>query len=299
MKKIVVAFVSAGLLFSCAEKVVKKEQVLTEAYRLYEKGEYDDAKEYFKKAIYEAQNMTTTDIMKARYHLANIYYLEENYIDAIVEFEEFLSLFPTAPQVPEVLYKLADSYLKVSPSPDRDLTYVRKAMEKAEELVDNYPESIYVEKAKKIIQKCRKIEATHLIEIADLYEHLGKHYSAAVYYNLVYDDFSDQIQKDFIEYKIAYNLANAERQYKDEIEEYTEKIKNLEKKIKEEKDVEKKNVLINRKKLLKEHIDKLKNRIRKSKERAVAILKHALDSYPDSKYRKDMENLLKNLEKEG
>jgi outer membrane protein assembly factor BamD len=299
MKKILIAFVSAGLFFSCAEKAVKKEQVLSRAFKLYEKGEYDDAKEYFKKAIYEAQNMTTTDIMKARYYLANIYYLQENYIDAIVEFEEFLSLFPTAPQVPEVLYKLADSYLKVSPSPDRDLTYVRKAMEKAEELIDSYPNSVYVEKAKKIIQKCRKIEATHLIEIADLYEHLGKHYSASVYYNLVYDDFSDQIQKDFIEYKIAYNLANADKQYTDEIKEYMQKIKELEKKIDQEKDIEKKNVLLNRKKLLEDHLNKLKNRIRKSRERARAILKHALDRFPDSKYRKDMEDLLKNLEKEG
>jgi len=84
---------------------------MKEALRLYQKGEYDDAKEYFKKAIYKAENMTTTDIMKARYYLGNIYYMEENYIDAIVEFEEFLSLFPTAPQVPEILYKLADSYI--------------------------------------------------------------------------------------------------------------------------------------------------------------------------------------------
>ncbi|MDQ7055429.1 MAG: hypothetical protein Q9M89_02585 [Persephonella sp.] len=31
---------------------------MTKALQLYEKGEYGDAKEYFKKAIYEAENMT-------------------------------------------------------------------------------------------------------------------------------------------------------------------------------------------------------------------------------------------------
>ncbi|WP_456465068.1 outer membrane protein assembly factor BamD [Persephonella sp.] len=299
MKRILIVIFAGTVLFSCAEKTIKKEEVMSKALKLYQKGEYDDAKEYFKKAIYKAENMTTTDIMKARYYLGNIYYMEENYIDAIVEFEEFLSLFPTAPQVPEVLYKLADSYMKISPSPDRDLTYVRKAIEKAEEILDNYPESVYVSKAKKIIAKAKKMEATHIIEIADLYEHLGKYYSAAVYYNLVYDDYPEQIKKDFIVYKIAFNLANSGKQYEDEIEEYTEKIKKLEKKIKEEKDIEKKNVLINRKKLLEDHVNRLKERIQNSKNRAVSILKHALKNYPNSEYKEEMENLLKKLDKEG
>ncbi len=299
MKRILIVIFAGALLFSCAEKAIKKEEVMSKALKLYKKGEYDDAKEYFKKAIYKAENMTTTDIMKARYYLGNIYYMEENYVDAIVEFEEFLSLFPTAPQVPEILYKLADSYMKISPSPDRDLTYIRKAIEKAEEIIDSYPDSIYVSKAKKIIEKARKIEATHIIGIADLYEHLGKHYSAALYYNLVYDDYPDQIEKDFIEYKIAYNLANAGKQYEEEIDQYTEKIKKLENKINEEKDIEKKNVLINRKKLLEEHLNRLKERIQRSKKRAVSILKHAVENYPDSKHKKDMEDLLKKLQKEG
>ncbi len=299
MKKLLIAVISSAVMFSCAEKVIKKEQVLTKAFQLYEKGEYDDAKEYFKKAIYEAQNMTTTDIMEARYHLANIYYLQENYIDAIVEFEEFLSLFPTSQYVPEVLYKLAVSYLKVSPSPDRDLTYMKKAGEKAEELIDNYPDSIYAKKAKEIIQKVRKAEAQHLIEIAELYEHLGKYYSASIYYNMVFDDYSDQIEEDYITYKIAYNLANTDQQYADEIQEYQEKIEKLEEKIKAEKDLEKKNVLLNRKKLLEEHISKLQDRIRTSKQRAIEIIKHALKNYPDSQYTKSLEELLKKLQKEG
>ncbi len=299
MKKLLVVIFSSVIIFSCAEKVVKKEQVMTKALQLYEKGEYNDAKEYFKKAIYEAQNMTTTDIMEARYHLANIYFLQENYIDAIVEFEEFLSLFPTSQYVPEVLYKLAVSYLKVSPSPDRDLTYIRKAGEKAEEIIDNYPDSIYTRKAQDIIKKVRKAESQHLLEIADLYEHLGKYYSASIYYNMVFDEYPDQIKKDYITYKIAYNLANVNQQYDDEIEEYQERIKKLEEKIIEEKEIDRKNVLLNRKKLLEEHINKLKERISKSRERAVKILKHGINNYPNSKYLEDMKRLLEKITKEG
>jgi len=286
-------------LISCGEKTFKKEKVLTEGIQLYHKGEYDDAKDYLKKAIYKASDMTTADVMKARYYLANIYYIQKNYIDAIVEFEEYLSLFPTSPKVPEVLYKLAVSYIKISPSPDRDLTYVKKAIEKAEELIDNYPDSPYAKKAVEILKQAKKIEAEHLIRIADLYEKLGKYYSASVYYNLVFDEYPEQIKKDFIIYKIAYNLANTDKQYTDRIEEYREKIKKLEKEIKEEKDIEKKNVLINRKKLLEDQLDKLLDRIEKSKDRAITILKHGIDQYPQSRYVKDMKELLKRLQKEG
>ncbi|WP_457639492.1 outer membrane protein assembly factor BamD [Persephonella sp.] len=299
MKKTITALLTAGLLFSCAEKPITKGDVLNKGIALYKKGEYDDAKELLKKAIYKAKGMTTADIMEARYYLANIYYKQENYVDAIVEFEEYLSLFPTSPKVPEVLYKLADSYMKISPSPDRDLTYVRKAMEKAEEIVDNYPDSPYVEKAKQIIKKARQIEAQHLFEIAQLYENLGKYYSASVYYNTVYDEYPEEIEKDLILYKIAYNLANSDKQYEDKIEEYREKIKKLEKKIKEEKNLEKKNVLINRKKLLEEQLNKLLDRISNGKKRALTILKYGIEKYPGSKYINDMKELLKTLEKEG
>ncbi|WP_297452875.1 outer membrane protein assembly factor BamD [Persephonella sp.] len=298
MKKIFTAICAAGLLFSCAEKHITKEQVLPKGIQLYKEGKYDDAKDYLKEAIYKAENMTTTDIMQARYMLANIYYREENYIDAIVEFEEFLSLFPTAPQVPEVLYKLAVSYLKISPSPDRDLTYVRKALDKAEELKDEYPNSPYAKKADEIIKKAKKMEATHLIDIADLYEHLGKYYSAAVYYNMAYDDYTDFIDKEYVIYKIGYNLLNVDKQYEEEIQEYKQKIKELEEKIQQEKDIEKKNVLINRKELLQKHVDKLEDRIQKSKKRGITVLKHMLKEFPNTKYKDGIKDLLKNV-KEG
>ncbi|NPA13184.1 MAG: outer membrane protein assembly factor BamD [Aquificae bacterium] len=298
MKKRLTAVVLAFAVVSCGEKVVYKGETFNKGLELYQKGEYDDAKELLKEAIYKAKDMTTTDIMKARYYLANIYFQQGNYIDAIVEFEEFLSLYPTAPQVPEVLYKLAVSYLKISPSPDRDLTYIRKAMEKAEELIDNYPNSPYVEEAKKIIQQAKKIEAQHLINIADLYERLQKHYSASVYYQLVFEEYPDQIKQDFVIYKIAYNLLNVDKQYTDRIKEYKERIKKLEEKIKKEKDIDKKTVLMNRKKLLEKHLSVLEKRIDEGKQRAEEIIKYALQQYPNSQYKKDMEKLLEKIKQE-
>ena len=296
MKKFLFMILSLSIVFSCAKKVEKKD-VMSKAFSLYEKGEYSDARKYLKEAIYKAEGLTTNELLQLRYMLANSYYLEGNYVDAIVEFEEFLALFPTAPQVPEVLYKLADAYLKVSPGPERDLTYVEKAIEKAEELIENYPDTVYAEKAKELLKKAYLIKAQHILEIADLYEKLGKYYGAAVYYQKAYDEYSDYLEREKIEYKIAENLLKTKKQYKKEIQLYKQKIKELEEKISKETDINRKNVLINRKKLLEEQLFNLEKRIKKSIERGKAILEYIIKTYPSSEYAQKAKNLLKEEEK--
>ncbi len=290
-----ILMIASVLLISCSEKTKYTKDLLKKGLKSYKEQKYEKAKDYLKEAIYEAKGATTQDIMEAKFALADSYFKLGMYVDAIVEFEEFISLYPTSPKVPEALYKLAYSYLKISPSPDRDLTYVKKAEEKANELINNYPFSEYVDKARVIIEKAKKKEAKHYIEIAKLYEHLQKFYSAAVYYNYVYDEFTDYINKPEIEYKIAENLLRVKKQYKDEISLYKEKIKKLEEKINKEKDIDKKNVLLNRKKLLEEHIQTLEDRIKGGRERAIAILENAYKMYPDSEYRKKIKNLLEKV----
>ncbi len=284
---------------SCSEKPRYTKDLLQKGMKAYQSNNYKKAKDYLKQAIYESKGATPEDIMKAKFALADTYFKLKMYVDAIVEFEEFISLYPTSPRVPEALYKLAVSYLKISPSPDRDLTYVKKAEEKAEEIINNYPFSKFVDYAKKIIEKAKRKEAKHYILIAKLYENLGKPYSAAVYYNYVYDEFTDYIDKPYIEYKLAENLLNIPKQYEKEIKLYKKKIAILEKKIETEKDIDKKNILLNRKKLLIEHLETLENRIKDGKNRAIAILKNAYNMYPESEYRDDIKSLLDRYEKTG
>ncbi|RUM59191.1 MAG: outer membrane protein assembly factor BamD [Persephonella sp.] len=294
MKKAWLILVGLVLIVSSCSKpeYFVDKKVYYRGIELYKKGEYDDAKDYLKEAIYKAKGLTTEELMYARYYLANIYYKDENYVDAIVEFEEFLSLFPTSPLVPEVLYKLADSYLKVSPDPDRDLTYSEKALEKAEELVSKYPNSKYTEKAKEIIKKVKEIEIKHYENIAYLYNRLGKYYSSARYYQYILDEYSNYVDKDRIKLLKAKNLLKVKYQYEDEIKEINEKIKEIDRKIREAKNPEEKKVLQNRKKLYKKHLDKLLNRIREGKREAIQILNELSEN---SKYKYEAKNLLREV----
>ena len=280
------AFIMTGC--SKSDYFVDKK-VYYQGIQLYKKGELDDAKDYLKEAIYKAKGLTAEELMNARYYLANIYYRDENYVDAIVEFEEFLSLFPTSPYVPEVLYKLADSYLKVSPDPDRDLTYSKKALEKAEELIYKYPNSRYVEKAKEIIRKVKMMEVKHYENIAYLYNKLGKYYSSARYYQYILEEYKDYIDKDRIIFLKAKNLLKIKYQYEDEIKEINEKIKELDEKIAKTVNPEEKKVLKNRRELYKKHLNKLLDRIKNGKREAIDILKKLSIN---SKYKNEAKSLL-------
>jgi len=272
-KRILPLIIGSVIIISCSggDYFVSKD-VYYQGLKLYKKGEYDDAKDLLKDAIYKAKGLTTKELLEARYRLANIYYKEKNYIDAIVEFEELLTLFPTSPYTPEVLYKLADSYIKISPDPDKDLTYPRKALDRAEELIVKYPNSPYVEKAKEIIKKVKKMEVEHYKNIADLYEKLGKYYGAVRYYQFILDEYGEVINKDEIKIKKAQALLRIKDQYRDELKEINEQQKIIRQKISKAKLEEEKKVLKNRLKLYEEQKEVLLNRIKEGKQEAKKIL---------------------------
>ncbi|MEJ5173193.1 MAG: outer membrane protein assembly factor BamD [Hydrogenothermaceae bacterium] len=297
MKKIFFVLVSA-VIVSCGGKkdtIFEGQKTYSRGFELYQKGDYKKAKEELKKAIFKSEGLTTQQILEARFALADSYYNREEYIDAIAEFEEFIMLYPTSDKIPEALYKLAMSYMMISPDYRRDLTYVKKAQEKAEEIIYNYPNSKFVGAAKEIIKKANEIKAKHTLYIAQTYENYGKPYSASVYYSEVYDKYKDYVEADYVAYKLAYNLMRVDFQYYTEVDKYKNQIKDLEKQIAVEKDIEKKNVLINRKKVLEDHIQVLKERIEKSRDRAKEIIALFPKAFPNSPYL----SKLKEVEKES
>ncbi len=270
MKRWLVLLIAVSLI-GCSQKEFYSKDIYYKGLQAYKNKDLDTAKELLKKAIYKSKGMTTTDIMLARYLLANIYFQKKQYVDAIVEYEEYLTLFPTSPKVPEVLYKLAVSYLKIAPGYERDLTYVRKAEEKVQELIFNYPDSPYAKKAEKLLSQIKQIYIKHYLAVADLYYHLNKYYPAAVFYQLVLDKYGKYLtetQKQNIKKHLIQALSNVDKQYEEEINDYKEKIAKLQKKISEETSQEKKKVLKNRLNLYKQQLQTLLNRIKESKEKA-------------------------------
>lgn len=86
----------------------------------------------------------------AKIGYADSYYYEgtdANYLLAIQEYQDFISLFPFSPKAEYAQFQIGMCYLNMTEKPDRDQTYTRKALEEFRKVVDNYPKGKYYKNA--------------------------------------------------------------------------------------------------------------------------------------------------------
>lgn len=84
-------------------------------------------------------------------------YFEEGSAGALthaeVEYKDFITFFPNAPEVPLAQYRAALCHFRQLEKPDRDRTHARRAEEELQLLLIRYPESAYaVDGTKKLLQ---------------------------------------------------------------------------------------------------------------------------------------------------
>lgn len=86
---------------------------------------------------------------KSQVMLAFASYSRGNYIDAIQSARRFITLNPNHPDAAYAQYIIAMSYYRQIPDVTRDQSDTRKALEEFEKLIENYPDSEYVEEARR------------------------------------------------------------------------------------------------------------------------------------------------------
>jgi outer membrane protein assembly factor BamD len=155
-----IAFI-LSLLFSCAKVTEEKRAKL--AVELYSEGmsaygnrDYKKAVEKLKEALKYLENLTPVQIKEIKLAIGESYYLSKDYVNAVVYFEDFLFNYPEAPESERVQYLLIDSYMKVAPDAYRDQTYTYKAIEKAKEFLNKYPNSAYADRVLEVLEKAEK-----------------------------------------------------------------------------------------------------------------------------------------------
>jgi len=112
---------------------------------------------------------------------AEILYKQHNYIEAAGAFISFYDDHPTHPQIPYVLWMIAESFTAQNPSTsDRDLSTAVEANHFYRELIRRFPQAEQVADAKKKMEQNQKMLQDKAINIADFYYRTGK-YGAALY----------------------------------------------------------------------------------------------------------------------
>jgi outer membrane protein assembly factor BamD len=171
------------VLLSCAGKnkqqTAPKDPALlyTGGMVLFNNGKYKDAIEVFQrlKDYFPSDELYAP---KADIRIADCHYFRKEYPEAITRYLEFKKQHPFHPDIPYVEYQLGICHYRQVLSKDRDQKATEKALTAFENVVANYPDTIFAEKAQEKIIFCRRRLAENELYIARFY--LRKHkYTAA------------------------------------------------------------------------------------------------------------------------
>jgi outer membrane protein assembly factor BamD len=206
---IVFAWGCAGI--KKAQRVPKDPDALyTKGIVLFNKGNYKQAEEVFT----QLRNYFPSDdlfALKAELRIADTYFHRKEYPEAITRYSEFRRQNPFHPEIPYVQFQIGSAYFEQILSSDRDQEFTRKAMSAFENVVSNYPDTMFAEKAREKIDFCRTRLAEHENCVACYYMKKGKHEAAANRLSSVLAKYPDCEVRDEILYRCALALHKAER----------------------------------------------------------------------------------------
>ncbi|MCA9521330.1 MAG: outer membrane protein assembly factor BamD [Myxococcales bacterium] len=147
---------------------------------------YPEAQQYFS-FIKKKYDRFTPYYVLAELRLADVAFYQEKYSSAITQYKQFLSFYPTNPNVPYAMFRIGHSYFKQIPDDwffmpatwQRDQSNVEDALRNLRRFVQSYPKSKFVPAAKKLVKTCRRQLYLHERYVTDFY-HSRKKYHAVI-----------------------------------------------------------------------------------------------------------------------
>jgi outer membrane protein assembly factor BamD len=183
--------IGAGCSSTPPKGATKAEILFKEAERLIEKKRYILAIEKLNEI--KTQHPYSFYATPSELRLADIYFLQENYIESAGAYLLFKDLHPKHEKSAYVTYRVAESYYFQLPSTyDRDLTSAYEALKYYAELKNVYPNSEYVKESKKRESLIHQMLENKDLYIADFY-FKTKQYKAAQYrYLEILKNYNDE-----------------------------------------------------------------------------------------------------------
>jgi outer membrane protein assembly factor BamD len=121
-------------------------------------------------------------IARAKLSVADSWYAEGGTTalqQAEIEYKDFRTFFPNMPEAAEAQLKVANIHYEQMEKPDRDYTHAMRAEEEYRSLIQEYPDSKLVPKAKQRLREVQEVLAEREYEIGRFY-YLRMAYPAAI-----------------------------------------------------------------------------------------------------------------------
>ncbi len=185
-----IAFVALTFL-SCGPK--NKEEKLApelaeDAKVQFEKERYKEAIEIYTKLRdwYPFDKLA----IEAEYNIAEAHFKMEEYDEAALAYQEFEKLHPRHESIDYIIHQQALCYYNRLDTADRDQSNALKAFSILTRLIRHYPDSAYVEDAKKEKKECLKSLASHEMYVGRFYFKSKKYQSALNRFETVLEAYS-------------------------------------------------------------------------------------------------------------
>jgi outer membrane protein assembly factor BamD len=196
------ALALAALLGACSKPPPSFEEV-EPADVLYQRGlellkggtwlgviprvDYDEAIDAFQSII---DNYPYSEYaVLAELRIADAYFEDEKYEEALAYYRDFADLHPQHEMVPYTIYRAALCHERRVRSPNRDQTATRDALLFLDRLLAHHPYSEYATEAEVLWRSLRGRLAEHVKEIADFYASRGEWESAAERYRTLLNEY--------------------------------------------------------------------------------------------------------------
>lgn len=122
-------------------------------------------------------------------YLADSHFHQKEYPEAIANYEEFIKLYPTSPDVPYAYFQIGMSNYSQRRTYDRDATFVRKALKSFKKVLKVAPPGVLTNESVRMIAFCRRELSRHDLFIADFYLRTHHYKSAIMRYKGVIDSY--------------------------------------------------------------------------------------------------------------
>jgi outer membrane protein assembly factor BamD len=148
----------AIIFSSCSEyqKALKSEDVSVKyamAEKLYEKEKYNKAIRLFDQIAPSMRGKKQAE--KLFYMYAQSYYKTKQYYSAAYQFEQFAASYPGSTKVEEAMFLSAKSSYMLSPSYSLDQNDTYKAIDKLQNFIDAYPNSVLMAEANQLVKETK------------------------------------------------------------------------------------------------------------------------------------------------
>lgn len=180
------------LLGRGVEEDVDAGELMSQGNEDLSKGRYKDAVDAFQKI--KDRFPYSKHAVSAELKMADALFLQEEYEQAYVAYDEFEKLHPKNKDLAYVIYQKGMCNFSQIKSKDREQVHTLKAKEEFERLIKRFPRDEYANKARKNLRECLIYLAEYELYVANFYYKQGQYRAALGRYTFIINNYQDMGQ---------------------------------------------------------------------------------------------------------